>query len=682
MKKSLLILVCHFFLNCAYWPVYGQETPANAEQQLENLTDADQAETEDDSYLQQMQQFIKNPVDLNTAGAEELRELRILNDLQIQNLLSYRRLLGKFLNLYELQAVPGWDVQTIRRILPFVSVGNALTITEELGKRFTSGDHGLLIRFSQVMEKSKGYLNSSGSFYTGSPQRIFFRYRYSYKNLLQYGVVGDKDGGEQFFKGKQRYGFDFYSFHFFARKMGAVQALALGDFTVNMGQGLIQWQSLAFRKSVDVLNIKRQSAVLRPYNSAGEYNFHRGAGITVKKGMVEATAFASYRKIGANFTSDTINSEDFFSSFLTSGYHRTSSELADRNNLGQTVLGGNIAVRKGNWHVGVNGIHYRFSLPVQKRQEPYNFYAISGKSWTNFSADYSYTYRNLHFFGELASTSSLKLASVNGLLLSVDPRVDLSFLYRNIAPGYQSVNGNAFTESTYPSNEKGLFAGITVRPAAAWRFDAYADFYSFPWLKYLVDAPSRGRDFITQITYLPNRQVEFYTRYRYESKQGNAPDNSSPANFLVDLPRQNWRLQLTYKVHPAVTIRNRTELSWYDRKGPGKENGFLTYVDVLYKPMLKPFAGNIRLQWFETGGYNSRLYAYENDVLYFYSIPVFFDKGYRYYVNLNYDFSKRLSCWLKWSQFIYQNKTVIGSGLDEIAGNQKSELRFQLFFRL
>jgi hypothetical protein len=134
-----------------------------------------------------------------------------------------------------------------------------------------------------------------GTKYLGSPPKLFFRYRYQDKNLLQYGIVGDKDAGEQFFKGAQKYGFDFYSFHFFARKMGAVQALALGDFTVNMGQGLIQWQSLAFRKSVDILAIKRQSPVLRPYNSAGEFSFHRGAGVTLQKGKFEGTAFISYR---------------------------------------------------------------------------------------------------------------------------------------------------------------------------------------------------------------------------------------------------------------------------------------------------------------------------------------------------------------------------------------------------
>ncbi|TAL48728.1 MAG: helix-hairpin-helix domain-containing protein, partial [Chitinophagaceae bacterium] len=352
MRKLLLIL---FIIPCSLF-IVAQETPASTtEQQLENLTDADQSETEDDSYLQQLEQFRKNPVNLNEADENDLKELRILSGLQIQNFLLYRKLFGKFISIYELQAIPSWDISTIKKLLPFIIVDDALSINEEFSKRLKNGGQTLLIRFSQVLEKSKGFDEATtGTKYLGSPQKIFFRYRFQYKNLLQYGLVGDKDAGEQFFKGAQNKGFDFYSFHLFARKLGAVQSLALGDFTVNMGQGLIQWQSLAFGKSVDLMNIKRQSSVLRPYNSAGEFNFHRGAGITIKKGKIETTVFASIRKLSANFVADTVSNEEFISSFLNSGYHRTESEVADRNKLRQLAFGGNVMYKADRWHIGIN----------------------------------------------------------------------------------------------------------------------------------------------------------------------------------------------------------------------------------------------------------------------------------------------------------------------------------------
>jgi hypothetical protein len=678
LKKFFIIFIV-FSLGFSLLPFqgWGQDIPATTEQQLENQTDADQAETEDDSYLQDLEQFRKNPVNLNTADADELKRLRIITDLQIENLISYRNIFGKFISIYELQAVPAWDVSTIHRLLPFVTIAVPLSL-EEGERRFRDGEHSLLIRVSQVLEKSVGFNKSTlGTKYIGSPQRVLFRYRYNYKNLLQFGVVGDKDAGEQFFKGTQNKGFDFYSAHFFARKIGIIQSLALGDFTVNMGQGLIQWQSLAFKKSADVMGVKRQSSILKPYNSAGEFYFHRGAGITIQKGKLEATAFVSIRKLSANFVADTVNNEDFISSFLTSGYHRTNSENEDRNNLAQTTFGGNITYRGNRWHIGVNGIYYNFSLPVQKRDEPYNLYAISGKNWYNFSVDYSYTYKNLHFFGEAAADKNFNRAFINGLLVSVDPRVDISFVQRTISAAYQSINGNAFTENTYPTNETGFYAGITIRPASAWRLDAYGDIYKFPWLKYLVNAPSYGRDFLAQLTYIPNKQVEIYARFRNESKQANQTDNTSVTNYLVALPRQNWRLQVSYKLNAVTALRNRVELLWYDNKGVNKETGFLSFVDFIYRPLLAAYSGVLRLQYFETGGYNSRIYAYENDVLYSYSIPAFFDKGFRYYLTINYDINKKLSLWLRWAQTIYRDKKTIGSGLDEIPGDHRSEIKLQ-----
>ena len=674
MKRVLIILfTIHYSLF-----TFGQEIPITTEQQLENLSDADQGETEDDTYLLELEYFKKNPVNLNTADADELKQLRIITDLQIANLISYRNLFGKLISLFELQSVPSWDVSTIKKIIPFVTIAVNLSLSEELGRRFSDGEHSLLLRLTQVLEKAKGYNQStSGTKYLGSPQKVLFRYRYTYKNLLQFGITGDKDAGEQFFKGTQKKGFDFYSFHFFARKIGIIQSLANGDFSVSMGQGLIQWQGLAFKKSADVMGVKRQSAVLRPYSSAGEFYFHRGAGITIKKGKIESTVFASMRKLSANFVADTVNNEDFISSFLTSGYHRTVSEMADRNNLTQTTFGGNIIYRTNRWHFGINGIYYNFSLPVKKRDEPYNLYAISGKNWYNFSIDYSYTYKNLHFFGEAAADKNLNKAFVNGLLLSVDPRVDISFVQRTINKAYQSINGNAFTENTYPTNETGFYVGTTIRPAAGWRVDAYGDIYKFPWLKYLVDAPSHGKDFLVQLTYTPNKQVEVYTRFRNESKQVNQSDNTSVTNYLVSIPKQGWRTQISYKLTPTFSLRNRVELIWYDNKSIERETGFLTFIDIICKPLLPKYSGVLRLQYFETDSYNSRIYAYENDVLYSYSIPAFSNKGFRYYLTLNYDINKKVSIWLRWAQTIYKHRNTVGSGLDEINGNQRSELKLQ-----
>ncbi|HEY8690272.1 MAG TPA: helix-hairpin-helix domain-containing protein [Chitinophagaceae bacterium] len=687
-SNKILFIVILPVVSCIFYSAKAQEKPSEPppiiEQQLENLTEnSDDVETEDDSYLQEMKHFLDDPMNMNTATESDLKELKVLTALQIQNLISYRNLFGNFISIYELQAVPGWNVSMIRRIRPYIIVNDQPALFTSLAVRLKNGERSVLARVTQVLKRSKGYLldsSTANNFYPGSPQKLFVRYKYSYKNLLQYGITAEKDAGEQFFKGAQKSGFDFYSAHFFIKNIGIIKSLALGDFQVNLGQGLTQWMGLAFKKSSDVLNIKRQDDVLRPYNSAGEIFFHRGAGITLQRKFLEATAFVSYRKLDANFVVDTLNNEDFVSSLQNSGYHRTNSEVADKNVQQQFTVGGNISFTKNKFHVGVNAVHYNFKYPINKADGLYNKYAISGKSWGNYSIDYSYTFKNMHFFGEAATTEKLDKAFINGLLISTDAKVDLSFLYRKISKGYQSLYTNAFTESTFPTNENGFYAGISINPTDVWRIDAYADMYNFPWLKFRTDAPTAGNDYLLQLTYKPNKQIEIYSRYRSERKAINYNPDGLVLNPVIIKPKQSWRTQLSYKLNPAFTYRTRVEVLWYDKKGTVPEQGFLTYADIIYKALRKPYSGNIRLQYFETDSYNSRMYAYENDVLYSFSIPVFYDKGYRYYVNLNYDITRKWSLWLRFAQTIYPDKNIIGSGLDEINGNKKTEVKLQTIF--
>ena len=684
--RKLFLLFVFFILNTWLFAQVTEVPATTTEQQLENITENNEdAETEDDSYLQEMVQFLKNPVNLNTADDNVLKELKVLSPIQIQNLISYKNILGKLVNLYELQAIPGWDLQTIRKVRPYITVSNNVNVFESVGDRLRNGDHTILVRVTQVLERSGGYLAdpaTTNSYYPGSPQKLFLRYKYIYKNLLQYGIVAEKDAGEQFFKGNQRSGFDFYSAHVFLRDLGIIKSLALGDFTVNMGQGLTQWQSLAFKKGPDITTTKRQSAVLRPYNSAGEINFHRGVGITIGKNNWEATVFGSYRKLDANFVSgDTLTyDDDIVSSLQTSGYHRTKSEVDDKNIQRQIAFGGNLAFQFNKLHIGVNAIQYQFKYPLVKDDQAYNSFALNGKSFGNYSTDYSYTFRNMHIFGELASNGK-GLAFVNGLLISVSANVDMSFLYRNINKEYQSLYTNAFTENTYPTNEKGLFSGISIRPATQWQLDAYVDMYKFPWLKFGVNAPSGGSDYFIQLSYRPNKQLEIYTRFKREAKGLNLTSPDFTLYPVLNPPKQDWRTQFSYKVNQQFTVRSRAEMVWFSKTGPDPSQGFLMYADVIYKPIMKPFSANVRLQYFQTDDYNSRLYAYENDVLYSFSIPVFYDKGYRYYLNINYDLTKKLTVWGRIAQTINPERTSVGSGLDEIKGNRKIEVKLQMLYK-
>ena len=657
-------------------------------EQLEEMTEKNNAEPEDDSYLTDLEQFNRHPLNLNSVSEEELLLLHIPDILQIRNFLLYRKMLGPLLNIFELQAVPGWDVETIRRILPFVSVERNESLYVSVMKRWKGGDAGLLVRASRVMEKSKGYENKTqpdATFYAGSPEKIFMRYNYNYKQILSYGFTGEKDAGEPFFRGAQRYGFDFYSFHFFLRNSGLVRSLALGDFSVNMGQGLIQWQTFSLTKSSQTLDIKRESPCLRPYHSEGEFNFHRGLGVSLQKGQWQSTLFVSYKKISTSLQTDSIAQESFFTSFQNSGYHRTASEIANRNNNSQFAAGANIRYQSRNFSIGFNGVHFHLGQPLVKRDAPFNFYSLKGKNLNDMSVDYSYTFDNLHMFGEFAMDQWLHRAFVQGVLLSLGEQLDLSFLYRNISPAFQSLYSSAFTENNAPNNEQGFYSGLTFKPVAGIRCDVYYDIFTFPWLNYLEDAPSHGRDFLFQVTALPDKFWQIKVRYRHQIKPVNGIDPISRTSPIISPVKKSIRIESDYSVSGSLQFNSRIEWVNIQLAGSKSQQGFLCMSGMAFSK--HGFSINSGVSIFETDNYDTRIYAFEPDLLYNFSLPAFYGRGLYYYMNLHGDLIRsnhnsgshfRLSAWLKWDQAFYPGSASIGTGLDEIPGNRKSEIKAQV----
>jgi len=654
MKRLLL-----FGLLVTNLPAANGQVNTTIEQQLEVLAEADEAELEDDQFLQQLQQYKRHPLNINSAGVAELAQLKMLNPLQISSLLRYRTLLGPLLHLLELQAVPAWDVETIKKLLPFITVAEPVELRNELKTRLKGGDHIFLLRNSRVLQ-------GAATGYPGSNDHLLFRYKYLFKNELQFGLTADKDAGERLFRGAQKGGFDFYSVHFFARNLGPIKSLALGDFTVNLGQGLMQWQSLAFKKGADVLNIKRQGAVLQPYSAAGEAAFNRGAGLTLQKGAWQATGFASLKNISANLVADTVSGGTHFSSILLSGLHRTPAELLDRKSVQHLFFGGAVSYSSRAVTIGFNAVSHHFSKNLQKRAEPYNALAASGKEFSSASVDYSVTHKNAHFFGEAALSEGGSGAFVSGLLVAVDPKVDFSVLYRNVAPHYNAINGNAFTENSLPTNEKGFYTGLSIRPKKGFRIDAYADHYHFPFIKYRVDAPSGGKDYLLQVSYQPNKIVETCVRFKSENKPVNETFSEAVIHPIGAALRQTLRFHFLYRFLPNFTLKARTDAVWYRARETGLEKGFLAYTEGSAN-LIEKTSFNVRLQYFNTDSYNSRLYAYESDVLYGYSIPPFFGKGFRYFLNASYTAGKRCTFWMKWGHTVATQE-----------GKNKSEIKIQL----
>jgi hypothetical protein len=279
-------------------------------------------------------------------------------------------------------------------------------------------------------------------------------------------------------------------------------------------------------------------------------------------------------------------------------------------------------------------------------------------------------------------------AFIQGALISLGDNISMSFLYRNISVAYQSLYSNAFTENSVPNNEKGFYSGISIRPAAGLQLEIYHDIYIFPWLKYQVDAPSSGRDMLISAAYQPNKSWNLNVLYKNEIKTGNISAPNSVTHGLVSPVKQRWRIATDYIFSRAWSFNSRMEFLWIHQNGWPTSHGYLGMTGMSFRK--SGFSASVAAAFFETDDYDTRIYAYEPDLLYHFSLPAFYGRGIHYYINIHQDFKRimgrgpqrfRISGWVKWGQTFYPGSASIGTGLDEIPGNRKTELRAEVLIQ-
>ena len=588
-----------------------EETQTIEEQLYETVSEELSSENEGD--LIEKDFLRRHPLDLNKTGEDELKLLDCLSPTQIQNFIQYRAVMGKLIHAYELQAIPGWDPVTIRKLLPYILVSDTATIYSRVRNEWKNGEHLILIR------AGRKYLTQEiDEKFLGSATALLFKYNYRYKNELRIGLTCDKDAGEPFFKKQNRAGFDFYSAHVFLQPKNKAYAIALGDFTIQLGQGLVQWQGLAFGKSAETMMINRQGPILRPYTSSGEFNFHRGIAALLGRKRWTFLVFVSKQRLSANAITDSVSRTRYFSSIQTGGYHRSVGEMADKNQLSLLSSGLASQYQFPRGRIGMQVVGYQFGDSLKKEVNPYNYYTFKGKNLINSSIDFRYTFRNLHLFGEAAFDHTLGRAIVGGAVLGLGGGLDVSLLYRNYDKDYHSLFTNGFSEYSGVANEKGLYVGINFKPAGSWRLSAYSDIFGSDWVRQTSRQPSSGWKFLVQINYDPSKTTGLYLRFR---NQQLLETNYSPTE---NDRASSFRIHFQQRINRTWESRTRLETNWVWEQKRTVSRGSLVFTDLLYEPMMSSFAGSLRVLYFDTNGYATRLYAFEPDVLYSYNTPAFF----------------------------------------------------------
>lgn len=678
-----LKIVFIFLLNLAVKFGFAQQ---DNDPIIENIIESVVANQTDDydytELVERLNFYKKNKINLNKTTKDQLQELVFLNPLQISSFFDHLATNGKLISELELQSIAGFDLESIKNLLYFANISAPTGFENFTFKRlFADGKNDLLIRYSRYLNTQKGYTipaSSGKTRYLGTPERVFTRYRFSFSNNIQFSLNVEKDAGEKYWNNTNgQTGPDFISSSLYIQDFKRFKKIAIGDYSLQFGQGLTMWSGLGFGKGADIFAIAKRDLGLRPYTSVNEFSFFRGFATQINFGKFDFTPFISYNKLDAGTALNPLTNLEDISSLQQSGLHRTETELKNRRRVDQLVFGGNLQYNYKKLSLGLTAYHSKYGQKFAPGNALYNKFDFKGDQLNNVGFNYSYTLNNTYFFGEVAHSINYGFSYINGLISSLSPIVSAVLLHRNYQKDYYSFYNQGIGESSTAVNEKGFYAGLQIKPGKKFGVDFYTDLFKFPWLKFGVDAPSSGYDILSQFNYTPNRSTRFTLRYQFQNKEKNAT-NALVTSMLEFEKKSNYRAEVQYQINKSFSLRNRLELVQYHLESAAQKFGYLAYQDVNYSPLSSKWSGNMRLTLFDTDGFDTRIYAYENDVLYGFSIPGFQNQGIKFYTNLRYNLKRGVDLWVKYSYTKYNGVSTVGSGLEEIQGDNRSEAKVQL----
>lgn len=624
--------------------------------------------------LEELSVRLNQPINLNSATRTQLEQFPFLNDLQIEHLLAYVYVHGQMKTLNELQLVDDMDKQTIRLLLPFVCVE---AINNEAPFRWISmlkgaakyGKHQVLTRIDIPFYKRKGYEHT----YLGPAVYNSVKYSFRYRDQLYAGVVAEKDAGEPFGALHNRRGYDYYSFYLYLQHCGRLKTLAVGNYRLSFGQGLVVSTDYLMGKTIYASSFNTRSSGIKKHSSTDEYNYFRGvaAAVSLSKQWT-VSGFYSHRSLDGVITNDEITS------IYKTGLHRSSKEADKKHQLTLQLTGGNITYQQNRMKLGITGVYYLFNQPYEPELTGYSKYNLHGTDFYNIGVDYSYRLHRFSFLGETAMGKQ-GWASLNRLLYTPVQGTQLMLVHRYYSYNYWAMFAHSFGEGSTVQNEQGYYIGVDTSPFAHWNFYASFDLFSFPWKRYRVNKPSRGTDGLLQVTYTPKKNVTMYLKYR--SKQKERDLTGSNGNITLPFYHHQFRYRLNYSLKDVLCTRTTLDYNHFHSQDRAATQGYqVTQMISSQLPRARLFA-DVQGSYFYTDDYDSRVYVSERGLLNTFYTPSFQGRGFRFAVRLRYELNKHWLFITKFAETIYLDRNEIGSGNDLIRGNKKADLQMQLLMK-
>lgn len=634
------------------------------------VEEGDDTEQLDEDTYELLSELAEQPIAFNQATREDLERIPFLSDGQIEELIMYRDQSHGMRTIGELSLIESLDAVR-RALLPyFITLDDDASAARfpSIGTLLKQGRHTMMgqvaVPFYERRGDRKGYL--------GYPYRHSLRYTFRYGSRFQAGLVAAQDAGEPFFSGGNGWGYDHYSFYMVARDVNRhLKTVAVGRYRVRMGLGLAVNNDLGFGKTIALPGLFRMGSTIRAHSSRSSWNYLQGgaAEVALSQRLV-LSAFLSWRNIDATLTSD----GEGIATLLKTGYHRTESEMARKNNASQTAAGGHLAWRSGAFHLGATAAWTRYDKPLtpSSTQIRQRFYP-AGKTFWNASLDYGYTSHRLTFTGETATGDSRAVATLNALSLRATSALTLTAIQRFYSYKYYAVLGQSFADGGRVQNESGVMAKADWTPGGGWTLTAYTDYAYFPWARYQAHQASHSWDHFLQATYGRGRWL-CTARYRLRTR---TKDNEAKTK-LIDETTQRARVAVVYTAD-GWAFRTQADGAWSDFRQSSR--GYMGTLSATWS-RIKGLQATALASYFHTDDYASRIYTYERGLLYSFSFPAFYGKGIRYALFVRADLSQKLMIIGKLGVTDYLDRDHISSGLQQIDGSSKADLELQVRLKL
>ena len=577
--------------------------------------------------------YLARPLDLNRADAAAFDALNLLSPAQVAAILRRREEAGDYLSPLELQTVRTLSLDDVRALLPYVTVRRGpeeLLTTLRARLRDATGFAAMRSGYQSTSANVDAWLGPRLPFY--------LRVRRTAGRQLSMGLVVENDAGERYGGPDNPLLFDYVSAHLFADELpGPVRTVALGDYGVNWGQGLINYTGFGTGKGAFVMDVQRNARWLIPHASVREQGFFRGAAAVAELGPVKVMGMASRtRPDGGIDTLDALTGEIEFASFRLGGLHRTPNEVAGRRSNTATSLGGAVGVEASWGRVSAHYLEHRFDVPFAPGEPLYQTFNFEGDRLRNASLAWQTFLGPLSWFGEAAADGNRETALLTGVQLGLDRRTDVSVVYRRYSAAYRTLYNNVFGTSRRPENEEGLYFGLRMALAPRWTLQGFGDLYRHPFARFRLSRPSVNQDALLRLTYERRRRYGVYVQARYrDSERDLSRAESGRLRTVLPFRRASVRLQGQLSFSKALTLRTRVEFARSEEQGAVSE-GTVVYQDLLWKPRGRDVSATARIALIDTDDYASRIYAFENDLLYRFRIPAYYGQGYRSYLNVRY----------------------------------------------